>query len=265
MKKGHFFVISKKSIHHLTDKEGFMGELVTIDDIKAALPHKKGAVTQEAVDIINKSLSDPEFQGESLLKTACIYENVLKGARASIPEFLNAVRFCAYISATESNYTEAYKRVFFDREFVRSRMNEPTDSPKYIELTSAASRYRRSKLVVDLLTASQVPLDLIFSGQRYKAIGVLAQIMETGKYDRDRVNAAKELLAATKGADNVKIELDVGVQENNAVKQLQEQLASIAAKQKLLLEHGASDLNEFGSMKVIDADLVEEETNDSNQ
>jgi len=233
-----------------------MKELITIDDVKQALPHKKGAVTQEAVDIINKSLTDPEFQGESLLKTACIYENVLKGARASIPEFLNAIRFCAYISTTDSNYTEAYKRVFMDREFVKSRLNEPTDSPRYIELTSAASRYRRSKLVVDLLTVSQVPLDMIFAGQRYKAIGVLANIMETGKYDRDRVNAAKELLAATKGADNVKIELDVGTKENTAVKQLQEQLASIAAKQKLLLEHGAGNLNEFGALKVVEEDTT---------
>ena len=229
-----------------------MNELITIEDLKAALPHKKAVITQEAVDIINQSSKDPEFQGESLLKTACIYEGVLKGARASIPEFLNAIRFCAYISTTDSNYTEAYKRVFMDREFVRSRLNEPTDSQRYVELTSAASRYRRSKLVVDLLTVSQVPLDLIFSGQRYKAIGVLAEIMEKGKYDRDRVNAAKELLAATKGADNVKIELDVGVRENTAVKQLQEQLASIAAKQKVLLEHGASNLSEFGSLKAVE-------------
>ena len=236
-----------------------MNDVITIDDIKTALPHKRGAITQEAVDIINRSMTEPEFQGESLLKTANIYEGVLKGAKASIPEFLNAIRFCAYISTTNSNYTEAYKRVFSDREFVKARRGLPTDSPQYIELTSAASRYRRSKLVVDLLTVSQVPLDLIFSGQRYKAIGVLAQIMETGKYDRDKINAAKELLAATKGADNVKIELDVGIKENTAVKQLQEQLASIAAKQKLYLEHGVSDLKEFGSMKVIEAEVIEEE------
>jgi hypothetical protein len=236
-----------------------MGELVTIDDIKTALPHKRGAITQEAVDIINQSLTEPEFQGESLLKTASIYENVLKGAKASITEFLNAIRFCAYVSTTDSNYTEAYKRVFSDRDFVKARRDLPTDSPQYVELTSAASRYRRSKLVVDLLTVSQVPLDLIFSGQRYKAIGVLAQIMENGKYDRDRINAAKELLVATKGAENVKIELDVGVKENTAIKQLQEQLAGIASKQKTLLEQGVSDLKEFGSMKVVEAEFTEEE------
>ena len=236
-----------------------MGQLLTIDDVKRALPKKKNYVTQEAVDIINASMNDPEFQGESLLQSASIYEAVLKGARASVPEFLNAVRFCAYMSTNGSNYTEAYKKVFADREFVKVRMDLPSDDPKYGELTSAASRYRRSKLVTDLLTASQVPLDLIFTGHRYKAVGVLAHIMENGKYDRDRINAAKELLAATKAPDNVKIELDVGVSESSAIQQLNDQLAEIAGRSLKHLEAGSTNLNELGAMKVKEEDIIEGE------
>jgi len=227
-----------------------MGQLATIDDIKRAMPNKKNTITQESVDIINKSLSDPEFQGETLLKTAATYESVLKGTRASIPEYLNAIRFCSYMISNDSNYTEAYKKVFGDREFVINRINLPTDSAQYGELTSAASRYRRTKLVVDILTASQVPLDLIFTGERYKAISVLANVMEHGKYDRDKVNAAKELLAATKGPDNIKIELDVGVKEDSAVQQLNDQLAQMAARQMEMLEAGASSLEELGALTV---------------
>lgn len=234
-----------------------MSDLVTLDEVKRAMPKKKNFITQEAVDIINESINDPEFQGESLLQTASTYEAVLKGARASVPEYLNAIRFCAYIATNNSNYTEAYKKVFADREFVQERINLNTSDPKYAELTSAASRYRRTKLVTDILTASQVPLDLIFTGHRYKAIGVLADVMENGRYDRDRVNAAKELLAATKGPENVKIELDVGIKEDSAVQQLNDQLAQMAARQKSMLESGASNLEEFGNMKVIDAEVVE--------
>lgn len=229
-----------------------MNQLVTLEDVQNAMPAKGKTVTQEAVDIINASLHDPEFQGESLLKTACIYEAVLKGARATMPEYLNAIRFCAYISTEEANYTEAYKKVFCDRDFVKERKDFPSDHPKYIELCSAASRYRRTKLVVDILTASQVPLDMIFTGHRYKAIGVLAEIMQNSKYDRDKINAAKELLTATKGPDNVKIKLDVGVSDSNALEQLDEQLSNIAAKQLTLLEHGAGNLKEFGAMKVVE-------------
>lgn len=230
---------------------------MTLSDVKQAMPSKKNLVTQEAVDIINASMSDPEFQGETLLQTASIYEAILKGTRASIPEYLNAIRFCAYMSTNKSNYTEAYKKVFADRDFVKERANLKTTDPRYGELTSAASRYRRSKLVVDILTASQVPLDLIFTGHRYKAISVLADIMENGMYDRDKVNAAKELLAATKGPENVKIELDVGIKEDSAVQQLNDQLAQMAARQKAMLESGASSLEEFGSMKVKEEDISE--------
>ena len=236
-----------------------MGKELTLTDLKEALPSKKNVITQEAVDIINQSINDPEFQGESLLQTASTYEAVLKGTRASIPEYLNAVRFCAYMASNGSNYTEAYKKVFADRDFVKERINLPTSSPKYAELTSAASRYRRTKLVVDILTASQVPLDLIFTGQRYKAIGVLAEIMENGRYDRDRVNAAKELLAATKSAENIKLDLGVSVAAESAVEQLNKQLAEAAARQKEALEKGISTLEEIGSMKVKESEIIEGE------
>jgi len=236
-----------------------MGTILTIADVKQAMPKKKNFITQEAVDIINASTNDPEFQGESLLQTASTYESVLKGARASVPEYLNAVRFCAYMMTNKSNYTEAYKKVFADREFVQNRLGLATSDPRYTELTSAASRYRRTKLVVDILTVSQVPLDLIFTGHRYKAIGVLAEVMESGRYDRDRINAAKELLAATKGVENVKIELDVGVSESSAVQQLNDQLAEIAGRSLKHLEAGSTSLKELGALKVVDDDIIEGE------
>jgi hypothetical protein len=236
-----------------------MSKELTLADVKNAMPLRKGAITQEAVDIINASQNDPEFQGESLVQTAGIYESVLKGARASVPEYLNAIRFCAYMSTNDSNYTEAYKKVFSNRDFVQQRINLPTNDPRYGELTSAASRYRRTKLVTDILTASQVPLDLIFTGHRYKAIGVLAEVMESGKYDRDRINAAKELLAATKGPDNMKIELDVGVSESSAVQQLNDQLAEIAGRSLKHLEAGSTNLKELGAMKVTSDDILEGE------
>lgn len=236
-----------------------MGQLLTIEDVKKAMPSKKNAITQEAVDIINASVNDPEFQGESLIQTAAIYESVLKGSRGTVTEYLNAIRFCAYLSTNGSNSTDAYKKTFMHRDFVQQRMNLPTNTSKYVELCNAAARYRRTKLVTDILTASQVPLDLIFTGHRYKAIGVLADIMESGKYDRDRINAAKELLAATKGPENMKIELDVGVKESSAVQQLNDQLAEIAGRSLTHLQAGATSLNELGALKVKDDDILEGE------
>ena len=220
------------------------------------MPLKSSYVTQEAVDIINESQNDPEFQIETLLQTASLYESVLKGSRSSVPEYLNAIKFVAFMSTNDSNYTEAFKKVFSHRPFVLERMDLPTGSSKYAELTSAASRYRRTKLVIDIFTVSQVPLDMIFAGKRIKALAVLAEIMEDGNLDKDRINACDVLLKNTAGPENIKIELDIGVKEDSAVKQLNEQLADLAASQYRLLSTGAATLEEMGNMKVSSSDEV---------
>lgn len=221
---------------------------VTKDDIQKALPSRKNTVTDELVQIINEAARDPEFQGESLLQTMTTYENVMLNNRASIKEFANAVKFCAYLMTLDDNFTEAFKKVFSYRDFVKERLDAEPGSVKYNELSSAASRYRRSKLVVELLTMSQAPLDIMFMGWRYKALGVLAEVMTNSKLDKDKINAADKLLLHT-ASTTAKLEIDIGVKENSAVTNLAEQLAEVAVRQKKLLETGVTDLNTFGALK----------------
>ena len=224
------------------------GKEVTLFDLQCAMPAKKNLVTQEIVDIINKVQEEPEFQGESLVQTMVTYQSVLQKAKVGIKEYISAIRFCAYLISMDDNYTEAYKRTFYDRKFVKDRVTLDTSDPRYGELTSAASRYRRSKLVVDILTLSQVPMELMFSGLRYKAVGVLANVMMTAKYDRDKIAAATQLLLATK-SDNIKVDLDIKVSENSAVTDLRTQLAQMAATQTAYLQSGTTTLQELGAMK----------------
>ena len=212
--------------------------IVTIEELQEAIPAKKNVITQEAVDIINQSLSEPEFQGESLLQTAVTYQKALEGRRVGIMDYLYALKFCAYMTSMDDNYTEAYKKTFYHREFVKERLNAPTASTAYTELTSAASRYRKSKLVVDILTFSQTPMHLLYRGYQYKAIEVLHDTMLSAKLDRDKINAAKELLAATKAPEDMRIELDIGVKETSLQEELNKQLAQVAMQQKALLDKG---------------------------
>ena len=82
--------------------------------------------------------------------------------------------------------------------------------------------------------------------------------METAKYDKDRISAAKELLAATKGPEKLQVQLGVGAGESSAIDRLNDQLAMIAARQRGMLEAGATSLQELGAIKVIHDDLVSE-------
>jgi len=225
---------------------------ITKEELQKRLPSRKSTITDEIVEIFNRAQDEPEFQGETLLQTATTYEKVMQQNRVGIKDYLNALRFCAYLISLNDNVTEAYKKVFADRDFVKNRLDVSTSSTEYTELTSAASRYRRSKIVVDILTVSQVPLHLMFTGWQYEAVGVLHETMHTARLDRDKIAAAKELLAAVKGPENMKIELDVGVRESSAVQQLNEQLAQFAKSSLTHLEAGSTDLGKLGSMKTND-------------
>lgn len=235
-----------------------MGELVTLEDLQKAVPSRKNAIPQEVVDIINASMNEAEFQGETLMQTMTTYESVMVKAKCSIVEYVNAVRFCAYMMSMNDNYTEAYKKTFGDRDFVKNRMNAPTTSDDYNALTSAASRYRKSKLVVDILTLAQVPFDLMFTGYRYKAIGVLADMMENAHYDKDKIAAADKLLTHT-ASTAVKMDISVGPNQTamDMQEQLSAQLAQLAINQKRLLEggHDIRDVQKTGvNLNVIEGD-----------
>lgn len=252
-KKTNVQLNNEKSINNTnTVTHKLSTSTITKEDIIKAFPHKKNAVTDDIVSIINTAQTEPEFQGETLLQSAITYEKVMLQNRVGIKDYLSALRFCAYLISMDDNITEAYKKVFAERDFVANRMNAVSGSNEYNELTSAASRYRRSKLVVDILTVSQVPLHLMFGGMQYEAVGVLYETMKTARQDRDRINAAKELLAATKAPENMKIELDVGVKETSAVAQLNEQLAAFAVHSLNHLQHGNTDLGKLGAMKAKD-------------
>jgi len=234
-------------------------QLITKEEIQAAIPSRKGTITDEIVDLINKSQHEPEFQGESLLQTATTYESVLEKNKAGIKQYITAIRFCSYLIAMDDNFTEAYKKAFYETDFVKQRLTADTSSNEYKELTSASSRYRRSKLVCDILTMSQVPLHLMFTGMQYKALGVLNSVMTTAKLDRDKINAAKEILAATKGPENVQVALEVGMSEGarNMQQDLNSQLAKIAANQKTMLE-GGMDIKEVQQLG-LNAEFIEAE------
>jgi len=243
----------RESLTDIRSSNSYHGDnVVTKEELINAFPNKKRAITDDLVNVINQSINDPEFQGESLFKVMISYQGILENANVSLVEYVNAIKFCSYLVTSEDNYTLAYVKTFSDRDFVRKRMNADTSSGMYKELTNAASRYSRSSLVTKILTLSQAPLELFFTGARFKAVGILAEIMKNSRLDRDRINAAKELLAATKGPENVKVELDIGVKGSSALEKLNEQLGTIAKNSLSELEKGTVTLDDLGGIKVPD-------------
>ena len=159
---------------------------ITVDLLKQKFPAKKQTITEETVALINAALEDPEFDRTMFLNQLADYQSCMIDANASMNEYINAIKFCAYIESC-STLTEAYKRARSNDEFVLQRWNAEPGTREYADLSSAASRYRKTKLVRQILTQSDMPLYLMFQGERYKAVAVLAKEMQTAQYSKDRI------------------------------------------------------------------------------
>ena len=225
---------------------------VTIEDMKRLFPKKKESITEELITIINDAHNNPFFSGDEFMNNILTYKDVMEKQKASLKDYLAAIRFCAYLESEDYNLTEAYKKSHCHTEFVRERLDSPTTSAEYKQLTNAASRYRKRPMVVQILTQSQLGLHLMFQGEQYRAINVLSDIMVNGRSEMARVAAAKELLANTKAPETHKIELDIGIRNESAMESLNAQLAQFAMESMNQLMAGKTDLKTLGSMTVIE-------------
>jgi hypothetical protein len=215
---------------------------VTKEQILEHFPEKSKTVTDELVTLINQAQEDPQFDVLTMFDQMISYKDVMYNNSGSMTDYVNAIKFCSYLEVCDDNYTQAYIRTFSYRDAVKSRMHMPTSSKEYKELTSMASQYRKTSMVISILTISDAPLRLLTRGLQFKALKVLGDEMVSAYHSKDRIAAADKLLVHTRAQDekNNKVEINIGMgaeatkQHNNILNQLHE----IALQQKALLDSG---------------------------
>jgi uncharacterized protein YrzB (UPF0473 family) len=215
---------------------------VTKEQILEHFPEKSKTVTDELITLINQAQEDPQFDVLTMFDQMISYKDVMYNNSGSMTDYVNAIKFCSYLEVCDDNYTQAYIRTFSYRDAVKSRMHMPTSSKEYKELTSMASQYRKTSMVISILTISDAPLRLLTRGLQFKALKVLGDEMVSAYHSKDRIAAADKLLVHTRAQDekNNKVEINIGMgaeatkQHNNILNQLHE----IALQQKALLDSG---------------------------
>lgn len=225
---------------------------LTVEELIHRFPAKKNTITDEVVALINQANNDPEFNGDEFLENMNTYQNVMYKNSGSLSEYINALKFCAYLESDVNNYTEAYKRARANDQFVIDRANLPKDSTGYRELTNAASRYRKTPMVRDILTQAEMPLYLMFQGARYGAVAKLVEEMEDAQFSKDRISAAKAILEHVKPPENTKVELDIGIKQDNIIDRYENMITDLVEKQKQMIAEG-NDLNEVTNISIINS------------
>jgi len=224
-------------------------ETLTVEELKEKLPSKRQVINQETVDYLNEVMQNPDYDSSTFMDALIDYQSVMVDCKVSIPEYVNAIKFVGYLETGET-LIGSYKKARAQDAFVQKRWNDAPDSDGYNALLAAASRYRRSKLVKQLMVQSLLP------------VSVLATEMENAAYSKDRIAAAKELLTATKGPEQANVELQIGPssQAVDLTTKLFDQLSKISEKQHERLVDGADigDVQKIGiTTEFVEADVDE--------
>ena len=235
--------------------------LVTKEQILEHFPEKSKTVTDELVTLINQAQEDPQFDVLTMFDQMISYKDVMYNNSGSMTDYVNAIKFCSYLEVCDDNYTQAYIRTFSYRDAVKARMHMPTSSKEYKELTSMASQYRRTPMVISILTISDAPLRLFTRGLQFKALKVLADEMITAYHSKDRITAADKLLVHSRAQEEktgkVEINIGMGAEATKQHSAMLEQLQETAKLQKALLEQGL-DIGQVQKLGIKREEIIED-------
>lgn len=105
-------------------------------------------------------------------------------------------------------------------------------------------------MVRDILTQAEMPLYLMFQGARYSAVSKLVEEMEDAQFSKDRISAAKAILEHVKPPENMKVELDIGIKQDNIIDRYEAMITDLVQHQKKEIAEG-KDLAEITNMSIV--------------
>jgi len=222
-----------------------------VDTVKALLPKgARGLVTDELVDKLNRMNEDPKLI-DSMKENFISYIGVLKSGKYKMDDYLHAVKFVSHKLIGDSDI-DAYAKTFPDRyQRLVDEGIARSDMGAYV------SAYRKNKLVVQIIEQTLVPDHIFNAPLRQQMLNEAANIALNGRSEVARVQAINTILANTKAPETIKMELDIGTKENDAIAELREVTQKLARQQRLAIESGVSSPREIAHSRVVDVEIEE--------
>lgn len=219
--------------------------MLTIEEFRDALPEKmKKSVNQSLVDQVNQTLSNPE-EFEYYRNNLLGHTKVLMDGKFKLPEYLNAVKYVGFKLMGMTNI-DSYTKTFPDKI---TRFNAAGVSAK--DVSAYVSAYNKSKLVNLVYEQAIIPLHVYNQDLAQKAVLVLADLMQTANSEKVRSDSANALLNHIKPPEVKKVELDIGMREDDSIKALKERLNQLATIQQQQIIDGTTTVKQLADSVLV--------------
>lgn len=222
-----------------------MSHDLTVEVFSRALPKKfRGNATQSLVDHVNGLVSDPIMR-EQYRDNLLGFTSVMQNGRFKMEQYIDAVRYVSFKLTGASNIL-AYTRTFPDR--YQSFLDNGTSDK---DIASYITSYNKNKLVNLIMEQTLIPA-YVYNAELYqKALNVQAELMYGANSEKVRTDAANSILTQLKQPEIKKIELDVGIKEDDVIKELRETTLALVAQQKQMLLAGASSAKDVAHSSIL--------------
>ncbi len=238
---------------------------MTLEELKASVPkHSKSLITQNIVNVFNELESEQgQDFAEHYKQNFISMSAILKSGSYSVTDYLNAVKFVSY-KLLENSDIDSYHLTFPQRYQRLIDKWEPTglteEEIREQKISSFVAAYKRNELVLKLMEQALVPSRILNAPLFQAALNVQAELMYTARSEMVRSNAANSILQYTAPNEATKIELDVGVKNNDEIQSMRDEMQRLATQQKLAIESGTKTSEEIAESKLLhDIIDVEEE------
>jgi hypothetical protein len=204
--------------------------VVTKQQLMRAIPKdQRKNLTEEIVDTLNKSITDPNFR-EVYRENLLGFSHVIESGRYKLQSYIDAVKYVTY-KFTGAKDIDAYVRTFPERY---KRLKEEGASDKTV--SSYASAYKKTQLVQRIFEQNMIPVHIFNADTFQKAVNTQAKLMMTAKSEKVRSDAANSLMSHLKPPELKRIEFDVGIKQDKTLDDLREATRALVKMQKEQLE-----------------------------
>ena len=225
--------------------------MLTKDEIIQSLPPAVASgISDTLVNELNQLITDPDFR-EVFRDNMVSYNKVLSEGKFKISSYLNAVMYVSY-KIMGYNNMDAYERTF------QQKFQTWIQQGKSAQTISAhVAMYNKSKLVNLVYAQAMIPTHVLNQDKFQEAINHQYYLMKHAASEKVQSDAANSLLIHLKPPEEKQVNLNIGIEETDSIKELKATITELAQLQVQSIEAKHNTAGQVAASRIIDAEVVE--------
>ena len=225
--------------------------MFTKEELIQALPATvQNGVSDDLVNELNHVITDPDFR-EAFRDNMISYNRVLSEGKFKLSSYMNAVMYVSY-KLMGYNNMDAYSLTFPDKWQSWLQQGRTSQS-----MSASIAMYNKSKLVNLVYAQAVIPTHVLNQDKFQEAINHQFYLMKNAASEKVQSDAANSLMIHLKPPEEKQVNLNIGIEETDSIKELKNVIFELAQTQNKAIEAKTLTAGQIAASRIIEAEVVE--------